>query len=76
MINDDYTPMDFVIAVLMQVFGLPEATAEKVTMQIHNEGRGVCGVFPHEIAEAKVYKVEGIATVNKHPLLCIMEKDE
>ena len=76
MINDDYTPMDFVVAVLMGVFSMSEADAEKITMQIHHEGRGVCGVFQHEIAEAKVCKVEAIATANKHPLLCIMEKDE
>lgn len=76
MINDDYTPMDFVIGVLMEVFSLSEAAAEKITMQIHHEGRGVCGVFQREIAEAKVFKVEAIATGNGHPLLCIMEKDE
>lgn len=76
MINDDYTPMEFVVAVLVQVFRQSVDDAEKIMLRIHHEGRGVCGVFTHEIAEAMVAKVSNIAEHHKHPLLCIIEMDE
>lgn len=70
MLNDDYTPVDFVEAILENVFSMPTALAQKVTMDIHHEGLGVCGVFTHEIAEAKVCKVAAISDRCGHPLLC------
>lgn len=76
MINDDYTPMDFVVHVLMGVFAMSQTDAETVMIQIHQQGRGVCGVFNMEVAEAKVHKVEMASLKYGHPLLCIMEKDE
>lgn len=76
MINDDYTPMDFVVHILIGVFAMSQADAESVMIQIHQQGRAVCGVFSMEIAEAKVHKVEMVAQKYGHPLLCIMEKDE
>lgn len=73
--NDDFTPMDFVISVLMQIFGMDETEARKVTMQIHKEGRGVCGVFSKEVAETKVYETMLAAKSYGYPLLAEVEKD-
>ena len=73
--NDDFTPMEFVIQVLMQIFAMDEPTAHKVTMQIHNEGRGVCGVFSKEVAETKVYETMMAAKSYGYPLLAQVEKD-
>jgi ATP-dependent Clp protease adaptor protein ClpS len=74
LMNDDFTPMDFVIHVLQKFFGkdIPEAT--KIMLQIHHLGSGVCGIFTHEIAETKVYQVNQYARQNRHPLKCVMEK--
>lgn len=73
--NDDYTPMDFVIQVLMQIFNFDAASAERITMQIHNEGRGVCGVFTKEVAETKVLETTTAARQNGFPLLAEVEKE-
>lgn len=73
MLNDDYTPMDFVVSVLMHVFkkSLPEA--ERIMLKVHNEGRGVCGVYTHEIAETRIATVHQLARTREHPLKCVME---
>ncbi len=73
--NDDYTPMEFVVDVLKRFFYLNEAVAVSVMLQVHMQGRGVCGLFTHEIAETKVALVNDYARANLHPLLCSMESE-
>jgi len=75
LLNDDYTPMDFVVDVLKYFFHLNEETATQVMLQVHLQGRGVCGTFTHEIAETKVVLVNDYARNNQHPLLCSMEPE-
>lgn len=74
LLNDDYTPMEFVIAVLQQVFHKTEEEAVTITMHVHNNGVGECGVFPYEVAETKVTRVMDAARKHQHPLQCVMEK--
>lgn len=73
-LNDDYTPMDFVVEVLMRFFSMNLEKATQVMLHVHTRGRGVCGVFTREIAESKVAQVNEYARLNQHPLLCTMEK--
>src|SRR3990167_2215757 len=73
LLNDDYTPMEFVVDVLERFFYLPEALATQVMLSVHLEGRAVCGVFTRDIAETKVMLVNEYARLNEHPLLCSME---
>ena len=75
LLNDDYTPMEFVILVLMRIFGMPKENATEVMMHVHRRGVGVCGVYPFEVAETKVTQVVDFARRNEHPLQCTMEKD-
>jgi ATP-dependent Clp protease adaptor protein ClpS len=74
LLNDDYTPMEFVIAVLQQVFNKNQDEAVSITMHVHNHGVGECGIFPYEVAETKVTQVMDAAKKNQHPLQCVMEK--
>jgi ATP-dependent Clp protease adaptor protein ClpS len=74
LINDDYTPMGFVVQVLMQFFGLDESRASQVMLEVHQRGKAVCGIYPREIAETKVIQVSELARKNEHPLLCTMEE--
>ncbi|WP_256644900.1 ATP-dependent Clp protease adapter ClpS [Thermomonas paludicola] len=74
LVNDDYTPMDFVVDVLMQFFSMSLEAATQVMLHVHTRGRGVCGVFTREIAESKVAQVNEYARLNQHPLLCTMER--
>lgn len=74
LLNDDYTPMEFVIAVLQQVFNKNEDEAVAITMHVHNHGVGECGIFPYEVAETKVTQVMDAAKRSQHPLQCVMEK--
>jgi len=74
LLNDDYTPMDFVVEVLTRFFSMPLEKATQVMLHVHTRGRGVCGVFTREIAESKVAQVNEFARMNQHPLLCTMEK--
>ncbi|TJY61130.1 ATP-dependent Clp protease adapter ClpS [Sinimarinibacterium sp. CAU 1509] len=74
MLNDDYTPMDFVVQVLQQFFYHPREKAVQIMLQVHSHGRGVAGVFPAEIAETKTALVNAFARQNHHPLLTVMEK--
>lgn len=71
--NDDYTTMDFVIEILMRFFGHDEARATQVMLQIHQEGKGICGIYSAEIAETKVFQVTHYAKEHQFPLLCTME---
>ena len=73
LLNDDYTPMDFVIDVLQQFFGMPSEKANQVMLKVHIEGRGLCGVYPKDIAATKVAEVTQYARAHQHPLQCIME---
>ncbi|HFC30530.1 MAG TPA: ATP-dependent Clp protease adapter ClpS [Oceanospirillales bacterium] len=72
-INDDFTPMDFVIDVLVRFFHMNEERATQVMMHVHTRGKGLCGIFTHEIAETKMHHVNQYAKDNSHPLLCVME---
>lgn len=74
LLNDDYTPMEFVVRVLEKVFGLDRSTATRIMLEVHTKGKGVCGVYTYEIAETKVAQVTGLAQQNQHPLLCTMEE--
>ena len=75
MLNDDYTPMDFVVHVLQRFFRMPESEAMRVMLQVHQQGTGVCGVFTFEVAETKIHQVVEYARKHKHPLQCTLEKD-
>ena len=74
LINDDYTPMEFVVEILQSVFGMERTQATQVMLEVHTKGKGVCGVYNFEIAETKVAQVMGIAKQHQHPLLCTMEE--
>ena len=73
MLNDDYTPMEFVVMVLQQYFQRDADTATQIMLKIHHEGRGVCGIYPKDIAATKVELVLTAARRDGHPLQCIME---
>jgi len=74
LLNDDYTPMEFVVHVLEVFFGMPRELATRVMLQVHTQGKGVCGTYTREIAETKVAQVNEYSRENHHPLLCTMEK--
>jgi len=74
MLNDDYTPMEFVVHVLEYFFNMDRETAVRVMLQVHTQGKGVCGQFTREIAETKVAQVNSYARESNHPLLCTMER--
>lgn len=76
LLNDDFTPMDFVILVLERVFRLPHERAVQIMLDVHQKGRGVCGVYSREVAETKVALVTEWARENDHPLLCVSEPVE
>lgn len=75
MLNDDYTPMDFVVHVLQKFFKMPESEAMRIMLQVHQQGHGVCGIFSFEVAESKVHQVVDYARKHEHPLQCTLEKD-
>jgi len=75
LLNDDFTPMDFVIAVLQRFFSLDTEQATRIMLKVHHEGRGVCGVFPRDIAATKVEQVSAFARRHQHPLACVMEEN-
>jgi len=75
LLNDDYTPMEFVVMVLQRIFKLPHEQAVQVMLKVHTEGAGVCGVFTAEVAETRVREVLGLARENEHPLQCTMEPE-
>lgn len=74
LLNDDYTPMDFVVMVLQKFFSMNREQATRVMLQVHTEGAGVCGVFPRDIAASKVERVTACAREHQHPLACVMEE--
>lgn len=74
LLNDDFTPMDFVIVVLEKFFSLPREQATMVMLNVHRQGKGVCGVFPRDVAATKVEQVAEFAHRHQHPLACVMEE--
>ena len=74
LLNDDYTPMEFVVHVLERFFNKPREEATQIMLHVHQKGVGVCGIFPYEIAETKVNQVMDFARQNQHPLQCTLEK--
>lgn len=74
MLNDDFTPMEFVVEVLEKFFGLDRTRATRVMLEVHTRGRGVCGIFPYDIAETRVVQVTDYARQHQHPLMCTMEE--
>lgn len=75
LLNDDFTPMDFVIVVLQKFFAMDREQATRIMLKVHNEGRGLCGVYPRDIAATKVEQVAAFARDNQHPLACVMEEN-
>jgi len=73
LLNDDFTPMEFVVHILERFFRMDRPKATRVMLNVHTQGKGVCGVFAREIAETKVAQVNEYARSNNHPLLCTME---
>ncbi|MDR2165414.1 MAG: ATP-dependent Clp protease adapter ClpS [Zoogloeaceae bacterium] len=76
LLNDDYTPMDFVVQVLQTFFGMDRKRATLIMLNVHHEGRGLCGIFPRDIAATKVEQVHAHARRHQHPLACLMEENE
>ncbi len=74
-LNDDYTPMDFVVHILEAFFNLPNEKAQNVMLNVHTKGKGVCGVYTRDVAETKVELVNDYSRQNGHPLLCTFEVD-
>ncbi|MEY3604000.1 MAG: ATP-dependent Clp protease adapter ClpS [Pseudomonadota bacterium] len=74
LLNDDYTPMEFVILVLQKFFKMGREKATQVMLKVHQEGKGVCGLFPRDIAATKVEQVCSFARQHQHPLQCVMEE--
>ena len=74
LVNDDFTPMLFVVSVLESVFRMERTAATRIMLEVHTKGRGVCGIFSYEIAETKVAQVASMAQQQQHPLLCTMEE--
>ena len=74
LLNDDYTPMEFVVDVLEQFFAMDRPKATRVMLEVHTRGKGVCGVFTYEIAETKVAQVTAYAREHQHPLMCTLEE--
>ena len=75
MLNDDYTPMEFVVLILQRFFGHNTQTAHKIMLHVHQKGVGVCGVYTYEVAETKINQVMTFARQNEHPLQLQMEKE-
>jgi len=73
LLNDDYTPMEFVVHILEKFFGKSSEDAFRVMLQVHHEGKGVCGVYPHDIASSRVAQVAQYARARQHPLQCVLE---
>lgn len=74
LLNDDYTPMEFVVAVLQEYFNKDRETATHIMLQVHRDGKGTCGVYPKDIASTKVELVLNHARKSGHPLQCVMEE--
>ena len=76
LLNDDYTPMEFVVDILMSVFRKTEEQATEIMLHVHHQGKGLCGVYSYDVAETKVATVHSLAEENGHPLRSVMERDD
>lgn len=74
LLNDDYTPMDFVVSVLQRIFAMNREQATQIMLKVHKEGKGVCGIYPKDVAASKVQQVVLFAKQYQHPLRCVMEE--
>ena len=74
LLNDDFTPMEFVVEVLEKVFAMDRTKATRIMLEVHTRGKGVCGIYTYEIAETKVAQVNSYSRQHQHPLLCTMEE--
>jgi ATP-dependent Clp protease adaptor protein ClpS len=75
LLNDDFTPMEFVVFVLKQVFHKADEEAVRTMLDVHGQGSGICGVYTRDVAETKVEQVIALARKNEHPLQCVMERE-
>ena len=75
LLNDDFTPMEFVVLVLQKFFSMNREQATQIMLKVHVEGRGICGIYPRDIAATKVEQVASFARDNQHPLACVMEEN-
>jgi ATP-dependent Clp protease adaptor protein ClpS len=75
LLNDDFTPMEFVVLVLQKFFSMNRERATQIMLKVHMEGRGVCGVYPRDLAATKVEQVSVFAREHQHPLACVMEEN-
>ena len=73
LLNDDFTPMDFVVYVLKEIFNYTDQQANEIMLKVHNEGEASCGVFTKDLAETKSYEVNNLAKINDHPLISIVK---
>ena len=73
-LNDDYTPMEFVVIVLETFFSMSRENATRVMLHVHTQGKGVCGVFTRDVADTKVAQVNAFSRAHQHPLMCAMEE--
>lgn len=74
LLNDDFTPMEFVVTLLEKLFGMDREKATRIMLQVHSQGKGVCGIYTYEVAETKVAQVSEYAQRHQHPLMCSMEE--
>jgi ATP-dependent Clp protease adaptor protein ClpS len=74
LLNDDFTPMEFVVAILQKFFGKGREQATQIMLKVHHEGRGICGVYPRDVAASKVDQVCSFSRQHQHPLQCVMEE--
>lgn len=74
LLNDDFTPMDFVVQVLQSIFRMDHERAMRIMLEVHTDGRGVCGIYTRDIAVSKVEQVTNLAREHQHPLACVMEE--
>ena len=74
LLNDDFTPMDFVVHVLQSIFRMDQERAMRIMLEVHTEGRGICGIYTRDIAASKVEQVANLAREHQHPLACVMEE--
>ena len=74
LLNDDYTPMEFVVAIVQEYFNKDRETATQIMLKVHREGMGVCGVYPRDVAATKVEQVIAFSKQHQHPLQCVMEE--
>jgi ATP-dependent Clp protease adaptor protein ClpS len=75
LLNDDFTPMEFVVLVLQKFFAMDREQATRIMLKVHTEGRGICGVYARDVAATKVEQVATFARDNQHPLACVMEEN-